>query len=210
MEELWQKIAEYLATNGIDLLWNLVAAILIFLIGRWIAKLVTSIVSRAMEKSKVDPTLRKFSKSLIYAALMLLVIFIALSQIVEKASTQLVAVLGAAGLAVGFALQGSLSNFAAGVLLITFKPFKVGDVVELAGNLGVVKEIQIFTTILHSPDNVQIILPNGQVTGSSIKNYTATGTRRVDLVIGVSYEDNLKTARDIILKVLQADSRSGD
>lgn len=207
MEALWNKIVEYLATNGMDLLWNLVAAVLIFVIGRWLAKLLTAAAVKAMEKGKVDPTLRQFFKNLLYAGLMILIVFMALSQVLGQASTQLVAVLGAAGLAVGFALQGSLSNFAAGVLLILFKPFGVGDYIEAAGAAGVVQDIHIFTTILHSPDNIKIVIPNAQVTGGNIKNYTATGTRRVDLVIGVSYEDNLKTVRQIIEKVIAGDSR---
>jgi len=121
--------------------------------------------------------------------------------------TEFTVVIGAAGLAIGFALQGSLANFAAGVILIIFKPFKVGDFVELAGQKGTVREIQIFNTILNSPDNVRLIIPNGQVTGSSIKNYTVNGTRRVDLVVGVSYDDDLKKARQVIEQVLAGDDR---
>jgi small conductance mechanosensitive channel len=208
MEELWNKIVEYLATNGLDLLKSIVLAAVIFLVGRWIAKVVTKLADKAMEKGKVEATLRKFAKNLIYTTLLVFVIIAALSKLIGKDSSgQFVAVVGAAGLAIGFALQGSLSNFAAGVLLIIFKPFKVGDLVEVAGSLGVVKEIAIFTTTLHSPDNIKIIIPNAQATGGNIKNYSATGTRRVDLVIGVSYEDNMKTARDIMMKVLTADSR---
>ncbi len=208
MEELWSKIAEYLATNGMDLLKAIVLATVIFLIGRWVAKLITKLVDKAMEKTRIEDTLRVFVKNLVYTVLLVFVVIAALSKLIGKdASAQFVAVVGAAGLAIGFALQGSLSNFAAGVLVIIFKPYKVGDYVEIAGSAGLVKEIQIFTTILHSPDNVKIIVPNAQATGGSIMNYTATGTRRVDLVIGVSYEDNLKTAREIIEKVLAADSR---
>lgn len=208
MTDVWNKIVEYLATSGLDLLKAIVLAIIIFLIGRWIAKLLTKLADKAMERAKIDITLRTFARNLIYTTLLVFVIIAALSKLIGKdSSTQFVAVVGAAGLAIGFALQGSLSNFAAGVLLIIFKPFKVGDFVEVAGSAGVVKEIHIFTTTLHSPDNVKIIIPNAHATGGNIKNYTATGTRRVDLVIGVSYEDNLKTARDIIQKVIAADSR---
>ena len=208
MAEIWNKITEYLTTSGMDLLTAIVLAIIIFFIGRWIAKLITKLADKAMEKGKVDLTLRTFIGHLIYTALLVFVIIAALSKLIGKdASTQFVAVVGAAGLAIGFALQGSLSNFAAGVLLIVFKPFQVGDFVEVSGTAGLVKEIHIFTTTLHSPDNVKIIVPNSHVTGGNIKNYTATGTRRIDLVIGVSYEDNLKTARAIINKVLSEDSR---
>ncbi len=122
-------------------------------------------------------------------------------------TTSLVAVIGAAGLAVGLALQGSLSNFAAGVLLIIFKPFRVGDFVEVAGAKGMVQEIQIFTTVLHSPDNVRIIIPNSQVTGANIINYTANDRRRVDLVIGISYGDDIAKAKQVITSVLLSDKR---
>ena len=118
-----------------------------------------------------------------------------------------IAIIGAAGLAVGLALGGTLSNFASGVLLIIFKPFTVGDFIEAGGAMGSVKEIQIFNTILSSPDNKKVIIPNAQVTGGNIVNYSANGTRRVDLVIGVSYEDDLKRAREVIESVLKADSR---
>jgi small conductance mechanosensitive channel len=208
MEQMWNKIVEYLATNGITLLWNLVAAILIFFVGRWLAKLLTVLIGKAMEKAKVDPTLRSFSVDLIYVVLLVMVIVAALTKILgDDASKQFVAVIGAAGLAIGFALQGSLSNFAAGIMLIIFKPFRVGDFVEVAGIAGEVKEIQIFNTILHSPDNVKIIIPNAHATGGNIKNYTATGTRRVDLTIGVSYADDLKAARRIIEQVLAQEPR---
>lgn len=208
MEQMWNKIAEYLATNGITLLWNLAAAALIFFIGRWLAKLLTVLVAKAMEKARVDPTLRSFIKHMLYTVLLLMVIIAALTKILgDDASKQFVAVMGAAALAIGFALQGSLSNFAAGIMLIIFKPFRVGDFVEIAGTTGLVQEIEIFTTILHSPDNIKIIVPNAQITGSNIRNYTANGTRRVDLTIGVSYEDDLRAARRIIEQVLAQDSR---
>jgi small conductance mechanosensitive channel len=134
------------------------------------------------------------------------VIIAALSKLgVETAS--LAVVIGAAGLAVGFALQGTLSNFAAGVMLIIFKPFKLGDYVEAGGKAGTVKEIQIFNTVLHSPDNVRIIVPNGQVTSAPITNYTTTGTRRLDLVVGVSYESDLKKAKQLLQDIIAGDSR---
>jgi small conductance mechanosensitive channel len=208
MEQMWHRIVDYLTANGVNLLWNLVAAVLIFFIGRWLAKLLTLLVSKAMEKAHVDPTLRSFIKNLLYTALLLMVIIAALTKILgDDASKQFVAVIGAAGLAVGFALQGSLSNFAAGIMLIIFKPFCVGDFVEIAGTTGTVQEIQIFTTILNSPDNIRIIVPNSQITGGNIRNFTANGTRRVDLTIGVSYGDDLKLARRIIEQVLAQERR---
>ncbi len=196
------EIARILSTYGLKLL----AAIAVFVIGRIIAKWLSQAVAKAMSKTKVEKTLIKFVTNLVYIALLIFVIIAALGVMgIETASFAVV--LGATGLAVGLALQGSLSNFAAGVLMMIFKPFKVGDFIEAGGALGVVKEIQIFNTILNSPDNIRIIVPNAQVTGGNIKNYTVNGTRRVDLVVGVSYEDNLKKAKDVIETVLAADER---
>jgi len=202
MEEILNKIYEYLATYGL----SVVAAVVIFIIGRWLAKLISNLIGKGMTKAKVEKTLVNFVQNLTYVALLAFVIIAALSKLgVETAS--FIAVVGAAGLAVGLALQGSLANFASGVLMLIFKPFKVGDFIEAAGAKGVVKEIQIFNTVLASPDNVRIIIPNAQVTGGSIMNYTVNGTRRVDLVIGVSYEDDLKKAQKVIEQVLDEDDR---
>ncbi|MEN6307472.1 MAG: mechanosensitive ion channel domain-containing protein, partial [Anaerohalosphaeraceae bacterium] len=142
----------------------------------------------------------------LYFGLLVFVAIAALSRLGVE-TTSLVAIIGAAGLAVGLALQGSLSNFAAGVLLIIFKPFRVGDFVEVAGAKGTVQEIQIFNTVLHSPDNVRIIVPNSQVTGANIINYTANDKRRVDLVIGISYDDDIAKAKQVITSVLLSDKR---
>jgi len=193
---------EYLATYWLQV----VGAIIIFVVGRWAAKLASRLVAKVMTKAKIDATLVNFVEDLCYVALLAFVVIAALEKLgVNTASFAVV--VGAAGLAIGFALQGSLGNFAAGVILIIFKPFKVGDFVELGGKMGTVKEIQIFNTILSSPDNVRVIVPNSQVTGSSIMNYTVNGTRRVDMVVGVSYEDDLKKARKVIEDILAADSR---
>jgi len=196
------KMYEYLATYWLQV----VGAIIIFVVGRWVAKLVSKVVAKVMTKAKIDATLVNFVQDLCYVAMLAFVVIAALEKLgVDTASFAVV--IGAAGLAIGFALQGSLGNFAAGVILIIFKPFKVGDFVELGGKMGTVKEIQIFNTILSSPDNVRVIVPNSQVTGSSIMNYTVNGTRRVDMVVGVSYEDDLKKARKVIEDILAADSR---
>jgi len=202
LDAILQRIYEYLATYWLQV----VAAIVIFVIGRWLAKVISKLVDRALTKAKVEPTLTNFLKNLCHIALLTFVIIASLKKL-GIPMTEFTVVVGAAGLAIGFALQGSLANFAAGVILIIFKPFKVGDFVELAGQKGTVREIQIFNTILNSPDNVRLIIPNGQVTGSSIKNYTVNGTRRVDLVVGVSYNDDLKKARQVIEQVLTSDDR---
>jgi small conductance mechanosensitive channel len=195
MEDVLVKIYEYLATYGL----NIIAAAAIFIIGRWLAKLISMFV-------KVDETLARFVSNLCNIGLMVFVVIATLNKLGVE-TTSLAIVVGAAGLAIGFALQGSLANFAAGVMLIIFKPFKVGDFIEAAGKKGTVKEIQIFNTILNSPDNIRVIIPNGKVTGSDIMNYTVNGTRRVDLVVGVSYDDDLKKARQVIEDVLAGDER---
>jgi len=202
IESILAKMYEYLATYWLQV----VGAVIIFVVGRWLAKLISKLVGRALTKAKVDTTLVSFVQNLCHIGLLVFVIIAALDKL-GVPMTSFAVVVGAAGLAIGFALQGSLSNFAAGIMLIIFKPFKVGDFIEAAGNKGTVQKVQIFNTILNSPDNVRIIVPNAQVTSSCIINYTANGTRRVDLVVGVSYEDDLKKAKQIIEKVLADDDR---
>jgi len=202
MEDMLSKVYLYLITNGI----NIVVAILIFVIGRWVAKLTTEFIEKIMLKAKMDKTLASFLKDLSFFGIMAFVIIAALNKIGVE-TTSLVAVVGAAGLAIGLALQGSLANFAAGVVLIIFKPFKVGDYVQGAGTEGVVEEIQIFNTILKSLDNKKIVAPNAQMTGDNIINYTAYAKRRIDLVFGISYSDDIKVAKDALMKVLKEDER---
>jgi small conductance mechanosensitive channel len=197
-----QTISEYLATYWLQV----VGAIVILVVGRWLAKLISNLIGKAMKKAHVDDTLTNFVVHLSYIAMLVFVVIAAMHKLGIN-TTSFAVVVGAAGLAIGFALQGSLANFAAGIMLIIFKPFKVGDFVELAGKKGTVKEIQIFNTVLNSPDNVRIIIPNGQVTGTNIVNYTVNGTRRVDLVVGVSYDDDLKKARKVIEGVLAGEDR---
>ena len=185
---------------------NIIAAILIFVIGRWIAKLLRKILKKLMTGKQIDVTVVNFTCNIVYVILLIFVILGAISKVgIQTAS--LVAVLGAAGLAVGLALQGSLANFAAGILLIIFRPIKVDDFVEVAGVDGVVEKVDIFTTQLKTPDNKIIIIPNAQVTANNITNYTAKGTRRVDLVIGVSYSDNIDKVRGLIEDELKKDDR---
>ena len=159
-----------------------------------------------MTKSNTDQTLVKFVGSLSYIALLAFVVIAALNQLGIQ-TTSFIAILGAAGLAIGLALQGSLGNFAAGVLMIIFKPFKVGDFIEGAGVAGTVEKIQIFTTQLKTPDNKTIIVPNAKMTGDNITNYTMKGTRRVDFVFGIGYEDDIDKARKVIEGIIAADSR---
>ncbi|HUT02892.1 MAG TPA: mechanosensitive ion channel domain-containing protein [bacterium] len=195
-------IKEYLAVYGL----KIIGAGAILILGWWAAKIVRKIVRRLMVRGKVDETLIRFVTNLIYVALLAFVIVAALGKLGIQ-TTSFIAVLGAAGLAVGLALQGSLSNFAAGVLMIIFKPFKVGDFIDAAGKSGIVESIQIFTTKIRTADNKLVVIPNAKITGDSIVNYTAKETRRVDLVIGVSYSDNLDKVKNAIEAVLAADER---
>lgn len=202
MQGLIEKGYEYLMTYGL----NLVAAVLIFIIGKWIAGILTSIIAKLMTKANVDATLVGFVKNLSYVGLMTFVVIAALGKLGIQ-TTSFVAIIGAAGLAVGLALQGSLANFAAGVILILFKPFKVGDFIIAGGEMGTVKEIQIFNTILAHPDNRKVIVPNAQVTGGTITNFSAIENRRVDLVFGISYNDDIKKAKEALERAIAAEPR---
>ena len=181
---------------------QLIAALAIFFIGKWLAGVVTGIVARIMEKNKIEQTIVSFSSNLIFAGLVTFVGIAALAQLgIQTAS--FIAVLGAAGLAVGLALQGSLSNFAAGVLIVLFRPFRVGDYIEAGGEQGEVKDIQIFATKLLTLDNRTVTVPNGAISSGSIVNYTEMSERRVDFVIGVAYDSDIKLAQEVILKALK-------
>jgi small conductance mechanosensitive channel len=202
MERLLQKIWELLTIYGL----KIIAALIIFIIGRWVAKLIKNITEKVMEKKGVDPTLISFIGDITYFALLVFVILAALGQLGIQ-TTSFIAVIGAAGLAVGLALQGSLANFAAGFLMIIFRPFKVGDYIEGAGIAGTVESIQMFTTQLKTPDNKTVIVPNAKITGDNIVNWSSKGTRRVDLVIGIGYGDDIDKAKQIMMDVLTKDQR---
>lgn len=202
MDEFMRKLPDYLFQYGVGLL----TAILIFVIGKWLARLLSNLAENLMEKAKVDKTLSTFSRNITYVGLMTFVIIAALGRLGIQ-TTSFIAILGAAGLAVGLALQGSLSNFAAGVMIILFKPFKVGDFIVAGGTMGTVTEIQIFCTILDGPDNRREIVPNAKLTGDNITNFSAIGKRRVDLVIGISYSSNIRKAKEVLLSVVHSDPR---
>ena len=202
----WAEIWTLIQTTGVDLGINLVTAIVIFFLGKWIVNLVVGALMKAMQKGDMDITLRRFISNLARMLLMLFVIIAAIGALgVQTAS--LVALLGAAGLAVGLALQGSLSNFAAGVLIVLFRPYKVGDWIEGGGVSGAVEEVQILTTVLKTGDNKRVIIPNSQIMGTTITNYSANETRRVDLVVGVSYSDDLDKVRRELESLVAADDR---
>jgi len=197
MESLYMKGYEL----GLEYAPKLALAIITLIVGLWVIGAVSRLFVASMEKSKVDTTLIPFINNLLSWILKLL-LFISVASMLGIATTSFIAVLGAAGLAVGLALQGSLSNFAGGVLIMIFKPYKVGDLIESQGHLGVVKEVQIFNTIVTSPQNKQIIIPNGIASNGSITNYTAEGELRVDLSVGIAYDEDISKAKNILLDVL--------
>ena len=202
MEAIIPKVQELVSTFGI----KVATAFLILVIGRWVAKFLRGLTGKMMGKSNVDATLIKFVGSLVYFALLAFVVLAALAQVGIQ-TTSFIAVIGAAGLAVGLALQGSLANFAAGVLMLIFRPFKVGDYIEGAGVGGIVEEIHIFNTLLGTLDNKAIIVPNAKLTGDNITNYTMKEKRRVDLVFGVSYGEEIEKVKRVIAGVLESDAR---
>lgn len=202
----WAALYAQFQALGVGFGIKIIAAIAIFFIGRMVARVITKGIRKLMTAQKVDAILESFVSNLIYWALMAFVIIAAISQVGVE-TTSLIALIGAAGLAVGLALQGSLANFAAGVLIVIFRPYKVGDFVEAAGIAGSVIQVQILTTLLKTPDNKDIIVPNAQIMGSVITNYSANDTRRVDLVVGIGYDDDIDKARDTIQDLVDADDR---
>lgn len=183
-----------------------IVAILIFYVGRWVALGVSRLIGKALLLRHVDRAVVSFLSSIAYAAVLIAFALIALSHLgIQTAS--FLAILGAAGLAIALALQGSLSNFASGVLIIVFRPFKSGDFVEVAGISGVVQRIDMFQTIFKTVDNKKIIVPNSQITGGPITNYSAEHTRRIDLVIGISYDSDLRLAKQILQQIVAQDQR---
>lgn len=185
---------------------NIAMAILIFVIGRIIVKLIVSVIGKIMRRANMDNILVDFIQSIANGLLLLFVIVAAIDRLGVN-TTSLVALVGAAGLAIGLALQGSLQNFAAGVMLIIFQPFKNGDFIEAAGTVGSVEKISIFSTILKTPDNKEVIVPNGDIYSGTITNYSARPTRRVDMEFGIGYQDDIQKARETMQKILDDDSR---
>jgi len=182
---------------------KLLLALVTLLIGLWIIKQLVKLVDKAMSKGNTDDTLGPFLKNLVGWVLKIL-LFLSVASMIGIETTSFIAIFSAATLAIGLALQGSLSNLAGGVILLIFKPYKVGDLIEGQGHLGVVKSIQIFNTVMINPQNKTIIVPNGPMAGNSIINYTTEGKLRVDLSAGISYESNIKLAKDVIMKVLES------
>ncbi|GGD49371.1 mechanosensitive ion channel family protein [Lacimicrobium alkaliphilum] len=201
-ERMAEMIDTYLIPWGI----NIALALLIFVVGRIVVGIIVGLFGRVMARSKYDAMLVSFIQSIIHALLMLFVIIASLDKLGVD-TTSMVAIFGAAGLAIGLSMKDSLQNFAAGVLLLVFRPFKAGDYVEAAGTAGSVKHIGIFTTIFNTPDNKMVIVPNGAIYGDNIVNYSAMDTRRVDMVVGISYDSDLRKAKQILQEMLEADER---
>jgi len=202
----WDEVIILLKTTGLDFAINLATAIIIFVVGRIFVRLLTRGMRKVMEQRDVDKTLVSFVSNLVGMVLLIFVIIAAVNALGVQ-TTSFIAILGAAGLAIGLALQGSLSNFASGVLIVLFRPYKVGDWIEAAGISGSVEEVQILTTVLKTGDNKQVIVPNGQIMDSIITNYSANDRRRVDMTVGVSYDDNLDKVRKTLEELVSADDR---
>ncbi len=185
---------------------SILGALAIFIIGKWAAKLLTSGIRRAMTRANVDATIVSFAGNIIYGIALAFVVIAMLSNLGIE-TTSLAAIIAAAGLAIGLALQGSLSNFAAGVMVILFRPFKIGDFIEAAGTSGTVKDISIFTTTLKTPDNKTIIVPNSNITSDNITNFSTEKQRRIDMVVGVSYNDDLQKVTKVLEKIVESDER---
>jgi small conductance mechanosensitive channel len=201
-DKMSQMVNTYIIPWGI----SFVMAIVIYIFGKIIVGLLINVLGKIMVRSKYDDMLIEFVKAIARAVLMLFVVIAALDQL-GLDTTALAAILAAAGLAIGLSLQGSLQNFAAGVMLLVFKPFKAGDFIEAGGATGVVKGISIFTTIMTTGDNKEIIVPNGGIYGSNITNYSAKTTRRVDMVVSIGYDSDLKKAKEILNEMVAADER---
>jgi small conductance mechanosensitive channel len=199
---LWAQIQEIVTVWGL----KVIAALVIFIVGRWIAMFIRGVIRRLMERGNVESIITGFVSSIAYIALLAFVVIAVLGQLGIQ-TTSFIAVLGAAGLAIGLALQGSLANFAAGFLMIIFRPFKVGDFIEGAGVAGIVEEIQIFTTTLKTPDNKIIIIPNAKLSGDNIVNYSTQETRRVDLSVGVAYDSDLSHVKKVLNDIISQDER---
>lgn len=200
LDDILPTLTTFATTYGL----KVVGAILLLIFGRIAANILRGVTRRVSANAKLDQTVAHFLENLVFYLVMTFVVLAALGSFgVQTAS--LVAVLGAAGFAVGFAMQGSLANFAAGVMLLIFRPYNVGDVVEAGGAMGVVRQISLFTTTLNTPDNVRIIVPNGKVFGDTIKNLTAEENRRVDMVVGIGYGSDIRKAIACIHETLKSD-----
>ena len=197
---------QVLGNMGVAFLKSLILAFLVFMIGKWVAQGLTNLFRRLLRRSKVEETLVGFFANIAHALLLVFVVLAALEQLGVN-TTSASAIIAAAGLAIGFALQGSLSNFAAGVMMVFFRPVKVGDLVQAGGTFGVVEEIALFATVFRTPDGKKVIVPNSGITGGNIENFSVNGTIRVDMKFGIGYGDDIDRAKEVLLGILSADDR---
>ena len=202
MDNVADQLTVFITTYGI----KVIGAIIILILGRIAAGIGRKVVKKVLEKTKTDPAVVSFVGSMIYFLILIFAVLAALAKFgIQTAS--FVAILGAAAFAIGFALQGSLANFAAGVLILVLRPFKVGDYIDGAGVGGTVKDIQLFTTVLATPDNIKIMVPNGKLFGDTIKNFSGFDTRRIDFVIGIGYTSDIQKAYDVLMSLIKEDTR---
>ena len=199
---LWNQLSELLSSFGISLF----IALTILIIGRQVVKILIKVISTALERSNTEDTVRIFVTNLLNTLLMIVVFIAAINQLGIQ-TTSIIAVLGAAGLAIGLALQGSLSNFAAGILIVIYRPYKVGDYIQADNHLGTVDDIQIFSTVLKTPDNKLVVVPNGSIMNGSIVNFSNQDKRRVDIVASCSYEDDIDKVKSVLADILSKDDR---
>jgi small conductance mechanosensitive channel len=185
----------------VSVAFGILVGILILIVGRWLAKVIARYATRSMQRAQVDDMVIRFARTLIYFGLMVAVVIAALNA-VGIHTTSLTALLASAGVAIGLAVKDSLANFAAGVMILLFNPYRMGDFVEVAGASGSVQEVSIFNTLLQTVDNVQVTVPNSAVINDNIKNYSANDMRRVDLVAGIGYEENIGAARDLLMEIM--------
>jgi small conductance mechanosensitive channel len=202
MEQFLEKALEWASSSGI----SAITALFILVFGIWGARILRGTTRRVMTKKEVEPTLVKFGTNILYTILVVFVVTAALNNLGIQ-TTSIIAVLGAAGLAIGLALQSSLSNFAAGVMILIFHPFRVGDFIDGGGVMGSVEELGIFSTHLKTPDNKSIFVPNGNLAGGNLTNFTRNEKRRMDLVVGVGYSEDVRRVRDILLGIISEDDR---
>ncbi|MFX4176941.1 mechanosensitive ion channel family protein [Aliarcobacter butzleri] len=211
VDVITRDLKSYIPNNIVEVIashvFSFIVALLIFFIGKWIVNKIVAILGKVLRRiNGIDETLVKFLENIVYYALLTVVIIAALNKL-GIATTSFLAILGAAGLAIGLALKDSLGNFASGVMIVIFKPFKVGDSVVAGGVTGTVTEVTIFNTVFLTADNQKIIVPNSSITGGSITNVNANDTRRVDIIVGISYEDNIKHAKEVLANIINENSK---
>jgi small conductance mechanosensitive channel len=204
--EIIETSTDYITTYAVEYGIPIIKAVLTFAIGLWIIRIIRKGFGRFLNKRNIDESLKPFLKSLLYNTLLALLVLTSLSTLGIQ-MTSFVAIIGAAGLAIGLALQGTLQNFAGGVIILVLRPFKVGDFIEGGGLSGTIKEIQIFNTVMLTPDNKRIVIPNGGLSNEAITNYSSEDKRRVDMVFGIGYGDDIKKAKEILVELVKADDR---